>query len=153
MGQPIKRVHPNKAVKVVNADSITASDSATFFFLLPLRTHFYQARRKASGKGDRCKQKCCSTFEWTASARKRKTLCNHENWSSCWSWSWRRWRSLEGLLTIRLTQFAVSPRFQVLCVCEMCSWRRFISYVFWKIAIKTIGKSLSEQLSRNENNQ
>lgn len=29
--------------------------NSTTFFLVPLRTHFYQDRRKASGKGDRCK--------------------------------------------------------------------------------------------------
>lgn len=62
MDQANSRVHPNKAVKVVSADSITASNPTTFF-LVALRTHFYQAGRKASGKGDRCKKKCFSTFE------------------------------------------------------------------------------------------
>lgn len=65
---------------VVNVDSITACNS-TIFFLLPLRTHFEQARRKASGKGDRCSAKVKKVLQYLRvilrRARKRKTLARH----------------------------------------------------------------------------
>lgn len=47
MGQAAaSRAHPNKAVKVVSADSITASSPSDFFFLLP----FVRIFTKLTGK-------------------------------------------------------------------------------------------------------